>query len=68
MLTTVPSRRLGVGAQKGTVTKGLAADLTVLSTDPDSGDPIAFTQVLYTIAGGRVIYRRAGAAQTGALR
>lgn len=68
MLTTVPSRRLGVGAQKGTVTKGLAADLTVLSADPDSGDPIAFTQVLYTIAGGRVIYRRAGAAQTGALR
>jgi imidazolonepropionase-like amidohydrolase len=57
MLTTVPSRRLGVSAHEGTVTKGMDGDLTVLSAYPALGDPAAFTQVLYTIRGGRVIYR-----------
>jgi len=29
----------------------------VLTADPASGDPAAFTKVLYTIRGGRVIFR-----------
>jgi imidazolonepropionase-like amidohydrolase len=59
MLTTVPSRRLGVSAHEGAVAKGMDGDLTVLSADPALGDPAAFTQVMYTIRGGRVIYRHA---------
>jgi predicted amidohydrolase YtcJ len=37
---------------------GMRGDLTILSEDPASGDSEAFTKVLYTIRGGKVIWRR----------
>ena len=55
MLTTAPAELFHAGS--GKVEPGAAGDLTVLSADPASGDPAAFTKVLYTIRGGRVIFR-----------
>jgi imidazolonepropionase-like amidohydrolase len=55
MLTTAPAELFH--AAGGKVERGMNGDLTVLSTDPASGDPAAFTKVLYTIRGGRVIFR-----------
>jgi len=55
MLTTAPAQRFHVSEQKGRIEVGMAGDLTVLSEDPASGDPLAFTRVRYTIRGGRVI-------------
>jgi hypothetical protein len=31
-------------------------DLTILSSDPASGDPAAFTRVRYTVRDGRILY------------
>jgi predicted amidohydrolase YtcJ len=46
--------------EKGTLTPGKLADVTVLSKDileiPE--DEIPTAEVLYTIVGGRVLYRR----------
>jgi imidazolonepropionase-like amidohydrolase len=55
MLTTAPAQRFHVSERKGRVVVGMDGDLTVLSEDPVSGDPLAFTRVSYTIRGGRVI-------------
>ena len=55
MLTTAPAELFHVPG--GKVEPGTNGDLTVLSADPASGDPAAFTKVLYTIRGGRVIFR-----------
>ena len=54
MLTTAPAELFHVPG--GKVEPGTNGDLTVLSADPASGDPAAFTKVLYTIRGGRVIF------------
>jgi len=55
MLTTAPAELFHVAG--GKVERGADGDLTVLSTDPSTGDPAAFTKVLYTIRRGRVIFR-----------
>jgi imidazolonepropionase-like amidohydrolase len=57
MLTTAPVARLGL-KDEGRLAPGLPADLTVLSADPSSQNLSAFTQVRYTIRGGRVIFDR----------
>lgn len=54
MLTTAPAELFHLAG--GTVEPGESGDLTVLAADPASGDPAAFTRVLYTIRGGRVIF------------
>lgn len=56
MLTTSPAQRFRVSKQKGRIAPGMSGDLTILSADPASGDPTAFTRVRYTIRNGRVIY------------
>ena len=55
-LTTAPAARFGAADQLGRVASGLAADLTVLRTDP-SKDIRALAAVDYTIREGKVIYR-----------
>ena len=55
MLTTAPAELFHLSS--GKVEPGMNGDLTVLAADPASGDPAAFTKVLYTIRGGRVIFR-----------
>ena len=55
MLTTAPAELFHTSS--GNVRLGSPADLTILATDPASGDPVAFTKVLYTIRAGRVIFR-----------
>ena len=57
MLTTAPADLFKVAANQGKVAPGMRGDLTVLTADPASDDPTAFTKVLYTIRGGRVIFR-----------
>jgi imidazolonepropionase-like amidohydrolase len=60
MLTTAPAELFHVDrgkVEQGKVERGMLGDLTVLTADPASGDPAAFTKVLYTIRGGRVIFR-----------
>jgi imidazolonepropionase-like amidohydrolase len=54
MLTTTPAQRFRVADHEGRIAVGMAGDLTVLSADPAS-DPLAFTQVLFAIRGGKVI-------------
>jgi len=57
MLTTSPAELFHVASHEGKVESGMNGDLTVLTVDPAFGDPAAFTKVLYTIRGGRVIFR-----------
>jgi imidazolonepropionase-like amidohydrolase len=54
MLTTAPAELFHLAS--GKVERGMNGDLTVLSADPASGDPAAFTKVLYAIRDGRVIF------------
>lgn len=55
-LTTAPAGFFGYGDRKGRVAEGMDADLVVLAGDPAAGIE-AFSEVLYTIRGGRIIYR-----------
>jgi imidazolonepropionase-like amidohydrolase len=57
MLTTNPAARLGVSSQKGTVTAGKLADLTILDGDPAT-DLSNFAQVRMTIRSGKLVYRK----------
>lgn len=57
MLTTNPAARMGVSSQKGTVTAGKLADLTILDADP-AGNLTNFARVSVTIRSGKVVYRR----------
>ena len=52
----------GMEAKKGTLAPGMLADLVVLSADPTAvaPDKIAAIEVLLTMVGGRVVYRRGG--------
>jgi imidazolonepropionase-like amidohydrolase len=54
MLTTAPAELFHIAG--GKVERGMPGDLTVLAADPARGDPAAFTKVIYTIRGGRVIF------------
>jgi len=52
----------GMQDKKGTLAPGMLADLVVLSADPTAvaPDKIAEIEVLMTVVGGRVVYRRGG--------
>jgi imidazolonepropionase-like amidohydrolase len=57
MLTTDPAALFHLEQREGKVMPGMRGDLTVLSEDPSSGNPEAFTKVRYTIRGGIVIWQ-----------
>jgi imidazolonepropionase-like amidohydrolase len=57
MLTTNPATRLGVSGQKGTVTVGKLADLTILDADP-AADLSNFSRVQTVIRSGKVVYKK----------
>jgi imidazolonepropionase-like amidohydrolase len=57
MLTTAPAELFHLSQHEGKVIPGMRGDLTILSEDPASGHPEAFTKVRYTIRGGKVIWR-----------
>jgi imidazolonepropionase-like amidohydrolase len=59
-LTTSPAARFGEASRRGRIAPGMDADLVVLAADPVA-DPRAFTQVRYTLRGGKVIYSAAPA-------
>jgi imidazolonepropionase-like amidohydrolase len=56
MLTTAPAELFHLSQREGKVLPGMRGDLTILSEDPASGHPEAFTKVKYTIRGGKVIW------------
>ena len=56
MLTTAPAELFHRSQREGKVMPGMRGDLTILSEDPASGHPEAFTKVRYTIRGGKVIW------------
>jgi imidazolonepropionase-like amidohydrolase len=56
MLTASPAERFGLHDRAGRIAIGLPADLTVLDVDPAKEGLTGFTQVLYTIRGGRIIF------------
>jgi len=56
MLTTAPAELFQRSQREGKVMPGMRGDLTILSEDPASGHPEAFTKVRYTIRGGKVIW------------
>lgn len=57
MLTTNPAARMGVSSQKGTVTPGKLADLTILNADPAT-NLTNFSRVTTVIRSGKVVYKR----------
>jgi imidazolonepropionase-like amidohydrolase len=57
MLTTAPAELFHLSQREGKVMPGMRGDLTILSEDPASGNPEAFTKVRYTIRGGKVIWQ-----------
>ena len=57
MLTTAPAELFHRSQHEGKVAPGMQGDITILSTDPAEGDPLAFTAVKYTIRGGKIIWR-----------
>jgi imidazolonepropionase-like amidohydrolase len=56
ILTTAPAELFHLSQREGKVMPGMRGDLTILSEDPASGNPEAFTKVRYTIRGGNVIW------------
>jgi imidazolonepropionase-like amidohydrolase len=58
MLTTAPVELFHLSQQEGKVAPGMRGDLTVLTQDPGSGNPAAFTSLKYAIRGGKVIWPR----------
>jgi imidazolonepropionase-like amidohydrolase len=56
MLTTAPAELFHLSQREGKVMPRMRGDLTILSEDPASGHPDAFTKVRYTIRGGSVIW------------
>ena len=58
MLTTAPAELFHESEHEGKVMPGMLGDLTILSEDPASGSPEAFTKVRYTVRGGKVIWRQ----------
>ena len=55
-LTTNPARKFGYSKRAGRITKGMDADLVVLSADP-AQEVTAFSKVRYTIRKGKVLYQ-----------
>ena len=56
MLTTAPAELFHLSQREGKVIPGMGGDLTILSEDPASDYPEAFTKVRYTIRGGKVLW------------
>jgi imidazolonepropionase-like amidohydrolase len=56
MLTTAPAELFHLSQREGKVIPGMRGDLTILSEDPASDYPEAFTKVKYTIRGGNVLW------------
>jgi len=56
-LTTSPADRFGEAASRGRVAPGMAADIVVLSADPEA-DVRAFADVHYTLRGGRIVFEK----------
>jgi imidazolonepropionase-like amidohydrolase len=63
MLTTAPAELFHLSQREGKVMPGMRGDLTILSEDPASGNPDAFTKAKYTIRGGKVIWHSDEAAK-----
>ncbi len=59
MLTTAPAELFSVAPDQGRVAPGMEGDLTVLGSDPNSVGARAFSDVRYTIRGGRVLFQGA---------
>ena len=57
MLTTAPAELFHLSQREGKVMSGMRGDLTILSEDPESGRPEAFTKIRYTIRGGAIIWQ-----------
>ena len=57
MLTTAPADLFHLSQIEGQVLPGMRADLTILSADPATGKPDAFTSIRYTIRSGKVIWQ-----------
>ncbi len=62
LYTTAAAELFGLGDQLGSVTPGKLADLTVVDRAVDRCGPraLAETQVLITVVGGRIAFRRGG--------
>ncbi|KAA2239424.1 amidohydrolase family protein [Chitinophaga agrisoli] len=56
-LTTAPAKKYGLDKTTGRIAPGLDADIVLLSADP-ALDSQNFAKVAYTIAKGKIIYRR----------
>ena len=61
-LTAAPARRFKEEARRGTIQKGMEADLVVLGTDPALGAR-GFADVRYTIRAGTMIFAAAATPQ-----
>jgi len=57
MLTTAPAELFHLSKTESKVMPGMRGDLTILSDDPGTEFPEAFTAVRYTIRGGNVIWQ-----------
>ena len=57
MLTTNPAAKMGVSAQKGTVTVGKLADLTILEADP-AASLDNFASVHAVVRSGKVVWQK----------
>jgi imidazolonepropionase-like amidohydrolase len=56
MLTTTPASLFKVDRTEGRVAPGMAGDLTILGSDPRAAGAAAFSDVRYTMRGGRVLF------------
>jgi predicted amidohydrolase YtcJ len=65
MLTTAPVELFQLSQHEGKVAPGMRGDLTILSRDPASGDPAAFTSIKYAVRGGKVIWPLPSAEKRG---
>jgi imidazolonepropionase-like amidohydrolase len=65
MLTTAPVELFHLSQHEGKVAPGMRGDLTILSRDPASGDPAAFTSIKYAVRGGKVIWPLPSAEKRG---
>jgi imidazolonepropionase-like amidohydrolase len=58
MLTTTPAALFKLDAHAGRVASGMDGDLTILGSDPRTAGVAAFSDVRYTIRGGKLLFDR----------
>ncbi len=58
MLTTAPAALFKIAHRQGRVAPGMDADLTILGSDPNKVGVGAFSDIRYTIRGGKVLFAR----------